>query len=192
MECFAALESIAHKINERDADMRSHIVLSMFKVAAAEANVPEPPDSGAVTRHHPNILFYTVFLTFTIHRFFSGLCSFSSYLWFALNLAATKRQWNKLCSDDEVEWLEEHFESNISNDSENRVISNIDTEVCIDRCKSFINVKLLSDIFFCNTKQICKTIWRTPVRWWPVHVLLLFIFELSFFNLTFLPSTLLL
>lgn len=80
VECFAALESIAHKINERDADMRSHIVLSMFKVAAAEANVPEPPDSGALSRHPPNILFYTVFLTFTIHRFFSGLCSFSSYL----------------------------------------------------------------------------------------------------------------
>merc|ERR1719397_1312724 len=47
VECFAALESIAHKINERDADMRSHIVLSMFKVAAAEANVPEPPGGGA-------------------------------------------------------------------------------------------------------------------------------------------------
>ena len=31
-ECFAALESIAQKVNERDADMRSHIVLSMFKV----------------------------------------------------------------------------------------------------------------------------------------------------------------
>jgi len=46
-ECFAAMSSIAGKVNERDADMRSHIVLSMFKVAAAEANVPEPPESGA-------------------------------------------------------------------------------------------------------------------------------------------------
>ena len=31
-ECFAALKSIAQKVNNRDADMRSHIVLSMFKV----------------------------------------------------------------------------------------------------------------------------------------------------------------
>ena len=144
VECFAALESIAHKINERDADMRSHIVLSMFKVAAAEANVPEPPDSGALSRHPPNILFYTIFLTFTIHRFFSGLCSFSSYLWFALNLAATERQWNKLCSDDEVEWLEEHFESNISNDSENRSSDFGYWHWSVYRCKSFINVKLWS------------------------------------------------
>ena len=144
VECFAALESIAHKINERDADMRSHIVLSMFKVAAAEANVPEPPDSGSLSRHPPNILFYTVFLTFTIHRFFSGLCSFSSYLWFALNLAATKWQWNKLYSDDEAEWLEEHFESNISNDSENRSNDFEYWHWSVYRCKSFINVELLS------------------------------------------------
>ena len=34
VECFTALASIAHKINERDADMRSHIVLSMFKVSS--------------------------------------------------------------------------------------------------------------------------------------------------------------
>merc|ERR1712107_946679 len=33
--------------NDRDADMRSHIVLSMFKVAAAEANVPEAPPVDA-------------------------------------------------------------------------------------------------------------------------------------------------
>merc|ERR1712037_685812 len=35
------------KVNDRDADMRSHIVLSMFKVAAAEANVPEAPPVAA-------------------------------------------------------------------------------------------------------------------------------------------------
>merc|ERR1719410_2837866 len=82
VECFTALASIAHKINERDADMRSHIVLSMFKVAAAEANVPEPPASGSPRLQAPptHILFYTVFLTFTIQRFFSNLCSFSSNL----------------------------------------------------------------------------------------------------------------
>jgi len=82
VECFSALESISYKINERDADMRSHIVLSMFKVAAAEANVPEPPASGSPRLQAPptHILFYTVFLTFTIQRFFSNLCSFSSNL----------------------------------------------------------------------------------------------------------------
>lgn len=46
-ECFAALQSIAQKVNDRDADMRSHIVLSMFKVAAAEANVPDAPPDGS-------------------------------------------------------------------------------------------------------------------------------------------------
>jgi len=47
-ECFEALESIAVKVNQRDADMRSHIVLSMFKVAHAEANVPAPPPSHSL------------------------------------------------------------------------------------------------------------------------------------------------
>ena len=31
-ECFAAFLSVSKKVNDRDADMRSHIVLSMFKV----------------------------------------------------------------------------------------------------------------------------------------------------------------
>jgi len=46
-ECYGALQSIASKVNNRDADMRSHVVLSMFKVAAAEANVPDPPPSAS-------------------------------------------------------------------------------------------------------------------------------------------------
>jgi len=80
-ECFAALESIAQKVNERDADMRSHIVLSMFKVAAAEANVPEPPPDGAPTfGPSKQVLFLTVIFSLTISRFFSGPCSFSSNL----------------------------------------------------------------------------------------------------------------
>jgi len=54
-ECFEALESIAQKVNARDADMRSHIILSMFKVAAAEANVPDPPPS-AVCGLEPSLL----------------------------------------------------------------------------------------------------------------------------------------
>lgn len=77
-ECFAALESIAQKVNERDADMRSHIVLSMFKVAAAEANVPEPPPSGSpISGPSKQILFLTMFFSLTISRFFSDICSFS-------------------------------------------------------------------------------------------------------------------
>jgi len=80
-ECFAALESIAQKVNERDADMRSHIVLSMFKVAAAEANVPEPPPSGSpIYRPSKQVLFLTMFFSLTISRFFSDTCSFSSNL----------------------------------------------------------------------------------------------------------------
>ena len=46
-ECFEALESISRKINTNDADMRSHVILSMIKVAAAEADVPELPPSGS-------------------------------------------------------------------------------------------------------------------------------------------------
>jgi len=70
-ECFAALESIAQKVNERDADMRSHIVLSMFKVAAAEANVPEPPPSGTqIFGPSKQILFLTMLFSLTISRFF--------------------------------------------------------------------------------------------------------------------------
>ena len=34
-ECFAAFLSVSKKVNDRDADMRSHIVLSMFKVHAS-------------------------------------------------------------------------------------------------------------------------------------------------------------
>merc|ERR1711892_956119 len=80
-ECFAALESIAQKVNERDADMRSHIVLSMFKVAAAEANVPEPPPSGSpIYGPSKQILFLTLFFSLTISRYFSDICSFSSNL----------------------------------------------------------------------------------------------------------------
>ena len=46
-ECYEALESISRKINTNDADMRSHVILSMIKVAAAEADVPDLPPSGS-------------------------------------------------------------------------------------------------------------------------------------------------
>ena len=76
--------------------MRSHIVLSMFKVllgyqifkylpsfqvAAAEANVPEPPPNGSPI-HGPSkqVLFLMMFFSLTISRIFSDTCSFSSNL----------------------------------------------------------------------------------------------------------------
>merc|ERR1712062_230114 len=58
-ECFAVFLSVSKKVNDRDADMRSHIVLSMFKVAAAEANVPEAPpvdDAPSLSAQAPLIL----------------------------------------------------------------------------------------------------------------------------------------
>ena len=39
-ECFEALKSISRKINTNDADMRSHVILSMIKVSAAIADIP--------------------------------------------------------------------------------------------------------------------------------------------------------
>jgi len=39
-ECFDALKSISRKINTNDADMRSHVILSMIKVSAAVADIP--------------------------------------------------------------------------------------------------------------------------------------------------------
>ena len=45
-ECLDALEDISRKINTDDADMRSHVILSMVKVAAAEADVPPMPSSA--------------------------------------------------------------------------------------------------------------------------------------------------
>lgn len=63
VECFSALQSIAQKVNDRDPDMRSHIVLSMFKVAAAEANVPEPPpDSDSRLISSINIIIFSCFI----------------------------------------------------------------------------------------------------------------------------------
>ena len=42
MECYDAVKTIADKINSRDPDMMSHVIMSVFKVASAEANVPVP------------------------------------------------------------------------------------------------------------------------------------------------------
>jgi hypothetical protein len=79
-ECFSALESIAQKVNDRDADMRSHIVLSMFKVAAAEANVPDaPPSAGYRDRIPcPSLLCLSLLLCLFMRTVFSDGVSLRS------------------------------------------------------------------------------------------------------------------
>jgi hypothetical protein len=50
-ECFEALKSIQEKIMSKDADMRSHVILSMIKVAKAEAlDVPPLPSSATSSK----------------------------------------------------------------------------------------------------------------------------------------------
>jgi len=66
-ECFAALDSISTKVNAKDRDMMSHIILSMFKVAAAEANVPEYEPSSATT---PNQLIVNILLILTVQIYY--------------------------------------------------------------------------------------------------------------------------
>ena len=41
-ECYGAVKTISDRINSRDPDMMSHVIMSIFKIAAAEANVPTP------------------------------------------------------------------------------------------------------------------------------------------------------
>ena len=66
-ECFEALESISRKINNNDADMRSHVILSMIKVAAAEADVPDLPPSGSWRLATSSSLSLLVFKVLLIH-----------------------------------------------------------------------------------------------------------------------------
>ena len=63
-ECYDALKSISRKINRNDADMRSHVILSMIKVAAAEADVPDLPPSGSPPGFEPrtSLLVFNVLL----------------------------------------------------------------------------------------------------------------------------------
>ena len=42
-ECYDAVKTVAMKVNHHDPDMMSHVIMSIFKVASAEANVPPPP-----------------------------------------------------------------------------------------------------------------------------------------------------
>lgn len=68
-ECYEALESISRKINTNDADMRSHVILSMIKVAAAEADVPPlPPSSGWRSSGCFSLLVFNVLLVIQSHH----------------------------------------------------------------------------------------------------------------------------
>ncbi|TRY71008.1 hypothetical protein TCAL_10692 [Tigriopus californicus] len=60
-ECFEALESISQKINTNDADMRSHVILSMIKVSSAYANVPELKDGANLVEISFSLLTFTTF-----------------------------------------------------------------------------------------------------------------------------------
>ena len=52
-ECLDALKSISRKINTNDADMRSHVILSMIKVSAAVADIPP------VSSRSPQMIVFT-------------------------------------------------------------------------------------------------------------------------------------
>ena len=70
-ECYEALESISRKINTNDADMRSHVILSMIKVAAAEADVPAlPPSAGGRSTGCHLLLVFNVLLVIQSHWLF--------------------------------------------------------------------------------------------------------------------------
>ena len=70
VECYDAVKTIADKINYRDADMMSHVIMSVFKVASAEANIPwtpptEPPSSkcaNTLCDTRISMLYLTLFL----------------------------------------------------------------------------------------------------------------------------------
>jgi len=56
-ECYEALQNIERKIMSKDPDMRSHVILSMIKVAAAEADVPDYYPSSATSSRLQQFLF---------------------------------------------------------------------------------------------------------------------------------------
>lgn len=61
-ECFEAVQSIATRIHEEDADMRSHVVMSIFLVASAEANVPPEPQLSSALRQEAGPVLVLVLL----------------------------------------------------------------------------------------------------------------------------------
>ena len=61
VECYGAVKTIADKINNRDADMMSHVIMSVFKVASAEANIPWSPPTSPPSSKCANTLCDMIF-----------------------------------------------------------------------------------------------------------------------------------
>jgi len=75
-ECSEAVASIAARINKEDADMRSHVVMSIFMVASAEANVPpEPQISASPTIRRPPLLPTTLLIISTFGLRLHSMCA---------------------------------------------------------------------------------------------------------------------
>ena len=77
-ECYGSVKTISDRINSRDPDMMSHVIMSVFKVASAEANVPGPPPTTASVTSGASKLQLTNKLTFV--TFLCALLSKDSVL----------------------------------------------------------------------------------------------------------------
>ena len=67
-ECYDAVQTVAMKVNHHDPDMMSHVIMSIFKVANAEANVPPPPPTPAPSQglhRSPSTVLCIVIIIFT-------------------------------------------------------------------------------------------------------------------------------
>ena len=67
-ECYDAVQTVAMKVNHHDPDMMSHVIMSIFKVANAEANVPPPPPTPAPSQGlhlSPSTVLCIVIIIFT-------------------------------------------------------------------------------------------------------------------------------
>ena len=99
-ECYDALKSISRKINRNDADMRSHVILSMIKVAAAEADVPDLPPSGSPPGFEPR----TSLLVFNVL-----LVTMLSTWWYSAVTRTGRTLWRKWCYYYNYCWHLGHF-----------------------------------------------------------------------------------
>ena len=99
-ECYDALKSISRKINRNDADMRSHVILSMIKVAAAEADVPDLPPSGSPPGFEPR----TSLLVFNVL-----LVTMLSTWWYSAVTRTGRTLWRKWCYYYNYCWHPGHF-----------------------------------------------------------------------------------
>lgn len=62
VECYDAVSTISFKINNGDSDMMSHVIMSVFKISLAEANIPWSPPSNASPCQHNAISVIFTFL----------------------------------------------------------------------------------------------------------------------------------